>query len=168
MHPPIKLSIFPILSSLGMISSVIESFPYNFQNRDRDCYGWSPTHMPSPPLMCPRMRTFRTCPRRMMILSGGPRIGPWSLLAFMMPPFLLLKQNGGPLAPAWLLTGRNDSASENRALQQSEHGGRQFRHGIHHDTASWQEHVDAGTCDSDAVYFKPCPSPLLNGLSRAL
>ena len=51
MHPPIKLSIFPILSSLGIISSVIEGLPHNFEHRDRDRYGWSPTHTIFPPLL---------------------------------------------------------------------------------------------------------------------
>jgi hypothetical protein len=99
MHPPIKLNIFPILSSLGMISSVIESLPNNFQYSDRDSYGWSPTHMVFPPLLCPLTRTFRICPRRMMILSGGPRIGPWSLLAFIASPFGLVETKRGTIGP---------------------------------------------------------------------
>lgn len=97
MHPPIKLNIFPILSSLGMISLVIKGLPYNFKNRDRDRYGWSPTHMAFPPLLCLQMRTFRACPRRMMILSGGPRSGPWNLLAFIVSPFGLVETKRGTI-----------------------------------------------------------------------
>ena len=98
-HPPINVSIFPIRSSLGIISSVIESLPYYFKYSDRYRYGWSPTHTVFPPLLCPRMRTFRTCPRRMMILSGGPRIGPRNFLVFIASPFWLVETKRGTIGP---------------------------------------------------------------------
>lgn len=99
MHPPIKLNIFPILSSLGIISSVIKCLPDYFEYGDCNCYGWSPTHTVFPPFLCPLMRTLRTCPRRMMILSGGPRIGPWNLLAFIASPFGLVETKRGTNGP---------------------------------------------------------------------
>jgi hypothetical protein len=90
MHPPIKLRIFPILSSLGMISSVIEGLPYNFEYGDRNRYGWSPTHKLLPPIESPSGQLCRAWFKR-MILSGGPKIGPSKHLGFIMPPFLWLK-----------------------------------------------------------------------------
>ena len=116
MHPPIKLNIFPILSSLGIISSVIEGLLHDFEYGDGDRYGWSPTHMVFPPSQYSRWRFCRAWSKR-IILSGGPKMGSLKHLEFITPPFSMVETKRGTIGPprdCWF-SGKQVSASESRS-----------------------------------------------------